>query len=78
MFYFATLATNYSLLWLGWVVGFVIIELAALYQERGKDISGYKGGTLSELIWRITRTNKLVKIIFTLFWVVLTYHFFVQ
>ena len=76
--YFASIATEFSVFWLIWILGFIGIELFALKAEKGKDIPNYQGSTLSELVWRMTRTNKLVKIIFTLFWVALSYHFFLQ
>lgn len=78
MIYFASMATTFSIFWLGWLVLFCVIETAALIRERGKKITNYNGGTLSELVWRLTRTNRLVMGIFLAFWVVLTYHFFIQ
>lgn len=78
MINFATMATTFSYFWLAWLMGFVVIELIALFMERGKKIPDYNGGTLSELIWRLTRTNRLIMAIFTTLWIVLTYHFFIQ
>ena len=62
-------AATFSIFWLIWGVLFVIIELFAL---RNKS----EGDTLSELIYRLKRNN-IVLGIFTLFWLVLTFHFFV-
>lgn len=62
-------AATFSIFWLIWGVLFVIIELFALRNKAD-------GDTLSELIYRLKRNN-IVLGIFTLFWLVLTFHFFV-
>lgn len=56
--YLAMLATTFSYLWFGWLLAFVIIEVAALILSRGKKPLGEdEGGTLSELVWRLTRKD---------------------
>lgn len=74
--YFAHMHNGFSYLWLLWLIIFVVVELIALYRGRNKDSTGYTGGTLSEVVWRLSRSNKLFMIAFAGLWLVLTYHFF--
>lgn len=60
-------------------IGFVIIELWALYRSRGvKPTEEYKGGTLSEAVWRLSKENKLFKAVFIALSLVLAYHFYLD
>jgi len=83
MLYFANLASNFLYFWTGWGVIFGVIEGIGLYLDHKNHVKqgSYTGGTLSELVWRSTRTGKLhlvIAFIFTVFWVWLSYHFFLQ
>lgn len=71
------MSVEFSIFWLVWLLAFCGVELYALHKEKTQPQKTYEGGTLSALIWRITRGNKLVMVIFTALWFVLTYHFFV-
>lgn len=77
MFTFAALALTFQWFWLGWFILFVIIEGIALWLDRNKGDTTDNGGTLSEVIWRVTNENKLFFAIFVAFWGVLAYHFFI-
>jgi len=42
---------TYTLLWLGWMVAFLAIELTALF-------TGHSEYTLSDFVWRLEQVNR--------------------
>ena len=67
-------ADLFAPLWLAWILAFVVIELAAIWYYRKHPTEPRKGGTLSELVWRLKR-YKLPVIVLAVFAVVLLVHF---
>mgnify|MGYP000648645435 CR=1 FL=1 len=70
-----TLAEQFDNFWLYWIVAFIVIEGAALWLSRKSMQRENQGGTLSELVRRITKQNRLVKVVFIIFWIYLGLHF---
>ena len=62
-------AVTFSVFWLIWGIIFIVIEVFALRNKT-------EGDTLTETISRLKKNNVVLGI-FTLFWVVLSFHFFV-
>lgn len=79
MQYLATVASDFVWFWAAWIFIFFVIEFAAIWiGRRNEEEHPHDGGTLSELVWRVTRSNKIVQILFIIFWAWLTFHFFVE
>ena len=74
MIYLAHMHNSFAILWFGWLLGFVAIELWALIKTKKGEVN--EGGTLTELIRRLAKENKWVMVVFGMLWAVLTYHFF--
>lgn len=74
-----TLQTIFTLLWVGWIGLFLVIEAAAIALWRKfddkNDTTKYDGGTLSTFVWRLIKRHALIFFVFTLFWSWLTFHF---
>lgn len=60
---------DFAVFWLIWGIIFVVIEWLALRNTA-------RGDTLTETVSRLKK-NRIVLGVFTAFWLVLSYHFFV-
>ena len=68
-------AGTFQYIWLVWILAFVIIELAALWVYRKHPTEEWKGGTLSELVWRSFKRRWYTFVILLVFLAVLGIHF---
>lgn len=72
---FASLANEFTPIWIGWLAFFAIAEILAIYIGKR---THQDGGTLSEFIWRLLKANVIIFVVGLIFWTWLTFHFFVQ
>lgn len=76
----AALVTKFWPAWIAWLCTFLVIEFTALgLRKKYPDVHD-NGGTLSELVWWLTRGSawyhRLFLIVFAGFWLDLSAHFF--